>query len=313
MLYYLIMGSVFLSVLHLIMAIGSPLIFKKKPKSSINQLSYYTQSVDKQGKKDTSSFAHRMILPVLSGLGRFIKRIGPRGIIESNRKRLFMAGIYVFYGVDVFLAIKFLLPIGFLFLLIILAIFTDIGLVFRFFLLAVALLSFFIPDLIVVSRVRNRQLLIRKTLPGALDLLSISVEAGMGFDIALSKVAGNIKGPLGEEFMRMLQDMQLGFSRKEAFQNLNSRTDVPELSSFIVAMTQADVFGISISKVLKVQASEMRTKRRQRAEEEGVKAPVKLVFPLILCLFPALMTVILGPAIIRAYNVLIGIIGNGGP
>jgi tight adherence protein C len=133
----------------------------------------------------------------------------------------------------------------------------------------------------------------------------------MGFDIALSKVSGNIKGPLGEEFMRMLHDIQLGFSRREAFQNLNSRTDVPELSSFIVAMTQAEVFGISIGKVLKVQASEMRTRRRQRAEEEGIKAPVKLVFPLILCLFPALLTVILGPAVIRAYDVLIGILGGG--
>jgi tight adherence protein C len=152
--------------------------------------------------------------------------------------------------------------------------------------------------------------MIKKALPNALDLLSVSVEAGMGFDIALARVANNVGGPLGEEFKKMLQDLQLGLSRKEAFQNLNKRTDVPELSSFIVAMTQAEIFGISIGKVLKVQASEIRTKRRQRAEEEGVKAPVKLVFPLILCLFPALMTVILGPAIIRVLDALIGVIGS---
>jgi tight adherence protein C len=175
----------------------------------------------------------------------------------------------------------------------------------RILLLVLIPVSYFLPDLFVRSRIARRQKEIRKALPNALDLLSVSVEAGMGFDIALSKVSSNVSGPLGEEFNRMLKDIQLGLSRKEAFQELNKRTDVPELSTFIVAMTQADIFGIPISKVLKIQASEMRTKRRQMAEEAGIRAPVLLVFPLILCLFPALMTVILGPAAIRIYHTVI--------
>jgi tight adherence protein C len=169
-------------------------------------------------------------------------------------------------------------------------------------------LSYFLPDLFVRRRIAYRQNDIRKSLPNALDLLSVSVQAGMGFDVALSRVAKNVGGSLGEEFNRMLQDIQLGLSRKEAFQELNKRTDVSELSTFIIGMTQADIFGIPISKVLKIQASEMRTKRRQMAEEAGIRAPVLLVFPLILCLFPALLTVIIGPAAIQIYYTIIGML-----
>jgi tight adherence protein C len=309
MLYYLVLASVFASIVLFIIALGAPVFIRKKSKSSISQLAYYTEAAGRE-KQEVPSFAERMIIPVFSGIGRIVKRISPRGVIESNRRKLVLAGIYGTYSVDIYMAVKFLLPLGFLFLLIILTIFADMGILSRIALLVVIVISYFIPDLYVSSRIKNRQLQIRRALPGALDLLSISVEAGMGFDIALSRVASNVKGPLGEEFMRMLHDMQLGFSRKEAFQNLNSRTDLSELSSFIIAMTQADVFGISIGKVLKVQASEIRLKRRQRAEEEGVKAPVKLVFPLILCIFPALLTVILGPAVIRVSEVLFGMLGG---
>ena len=309
MMLYLIIGSVFVSIVLLIMAFGSPVIFKKRSKSSISQLSYYATSV---GKKNEAipSFTERIVLPVFSGIARFIKRISPKGIVKSNRQKLALAGIYRTYGVDVYLAIKLLFPIGFLFLFIILVIFIDILTVLRLVLLAFIPISYFFPDIYIRSRIKSRQLQIRKSLPSALDLLSVSVEAGMGFDIALSRVANNIRGPLGEEFEKMLQDLQLGLSRKEAFQNLNKRTEITELNSFIVAMTQAEIFGISIGKVLKVQASEMRAKRRQRAEEEGIKAPVKLVFPLILCIFPALLTVILGPAVIRVYDILLAVTGR---
>ncbi|MFC2145219.1 type II secretion system F family protein [Actinomycetota bacterium] len=309
MMYYLIIGAVFVSIVLLIIAFSSPVVFKRRSKSSISQLSYYSTDIAEK-KKTIPSFTDRMVLPVFTRIAQFIKRISPKGIVKSNRQKLMVAGISGTYGVDIYLAIKFLFPIGFLFLFIILAIFTDISLVLRLLLLIFIPISYFFPDLYIRSRIKSRQLLIRKALPNALDLLSISVEAGMGFDIALSRVADNVRGPLGEEFKKMLQDLQLGLSRKEAFQNLNKRTDVSELNSFIVAMTQAEIFGISIGKVLKVQASEIRTKRRQRAEEEGVKAPVKLVFPLILCLFPALMTVILGPAVIRVMDALVGVIGG---
>jgi tight adherence protein C len=165
-------------------------------------------------------------------------------------------------------------------------------------------ISYFLPDIYINVKRLSRQEEIRVALPNALDLLTISVEAGMGFNIALAKVADNIKGPLGEEFKKMLHEIQIGFSRKEAFRNLDSRTDVPDLNTFIISMIQADVFGISIGRVLRVQASEMRIKRRQRAEENGFKTPVKLVFPVILCLFPSLLTIILGPGVIQIYTQL---------
>jgi len=309
MMLYLIMGSVFVSIVLLIIAFGSPVVFKRKSKSSISQLSYYTTNTGKK-KKTIPSFTERMIMPVFSWIARFIKGVSPKRIAETNRQKLILAGIHGAFGVDIYLATKFLFTIGFLFLFIILAVFTEISVMTRLVLLIFIPISYFFPDLYIRSKIKSRQLLIRKALPNALDLLSISVEAGMGFDIALSRVSNNIGGPLGEEFKKMLQDLQLGLSRKEAFHNLNKRTGVTELSSFIVAMTQAEIFGISIGKVLKVQASEMRIKRRQRAEEEGIKAPVKLVFPLILCIFPALLAVILGPAIIRVSNVLMGLIGR---
>jgi len=304
---YIIMGTVFFSIFLLMLAFGMPVVVKRTPKSSISQLSYYTTTA-KRGKEEIPSSFERIILPVFTKIASLIKRVSPKGIVESNRHKLALAGSTETFSVDVYLAIKFLFPVGFLFLSILLAIFFQLSLIVRIIFLALIPLSYFLPDIFIRSRIKNRQLEIRKSLPNALDLLSISVEAGMGFDIALARVANNIKGPLGEEFKRMLHDIQLGFSRKEAFRNLNSRTDVPELSSFIVAMTQAEVFGISISKVLKVQASEMRIRRRQLAEEAGIKAPVKLVFPLILCIFPSLMTVILGPAVIRVYYTIIEMI-----
>jgi tight adherence protein C len=124
----------------------------------------------------------------------------------------------------------------------------------------------------------------------------------LGFDAALSKVIKNTKGPLAEEFFRMLQEITLGSSRRDAFKRLSERTTVPELQGFILAMLQADIFGISVSKVLRIQAREMRIKRRQKAEETAMKAPVKMVFPLILCIFPALLVIVLGPAVIKIYT-----------
>lgn len=203
-----------------------------------------------------------------------------------------------------YLALKLLFPVSFFLLDILIFLFLPTSLIVKIVLLAIIPLSYFIPDIYMSGKISRRQGEIRKSLPNALDLLTISVEAGMGFDNALAKVAKNVKGSLGEELNKMLHEIQLGFSRKDAFRNLNRRTEVEDLNTFIVSMLQAETFGLSIGKVLRVQASEMRTKRRQRAEEAGAKAPVKLVFPLIFSLFPALMTVIIGPAVIRVLGML---------
>ncbi len=145
-------------------------------------------------------------------------------------------------------------------------------------------------------KVSERQGAILKDLPDTLDLLAISVEAGMGFEGAIDIVCQHFDSPLAEEFARTLHEMELGLPRRDAFQNLKRRTEVPDLSNLVLALLQADALGIPIGRVLKTQAAEMRNKRRQWAREKAAKLPVKMLFPLVLFVFPAIMIIILGPA-----------------
>ena len=138
----------------------------------------------------------------------------------------------------------------------------------------------------------------QRALPDALDLLTISVEAGLGFDAALSQVARNTDGPLADEFARVLQEMQIGLGRSDALRALGERTHLPDLRSFTSAMVQADAFGIPVGQVLRVQSDEIRLKRRQRAEEQAQKVPVKIMIPLMLFILPCLFIAVLGPAVI---------------
>lgn len=164
--------------------------------------------------------------------------------------------------------------------------------------------GFFAPDVWLWRVIEKRRTKIRQDLPDFLDLLTVSVEAGLGFDSALSRVAGNSRGALAEEFSRVLKEVQLGSSRKKAFKSLMNRVEVDDIRSFGLAVLQADTFGVSVGKALREQAKEMRSRRAQRAEETAMKAPVKIVFPLVLCIMPALFIVILGPAGIQMYNSL---------
>jgi tight adherence protein C len=166
--------------------------------------------------------------------------------------------------------------------------------------------GFFLPNLWLNSRIAARKKEISLALPDVLDMLTISVEAGLGFEAALAKVVKNFKGALSQEFFRFLQEVQLGQTKKAAWRNLANRINIPEINTFVLSILQADTFGISIGKVLRVQADEMRVKRRQRAEETAMKAPVKIVFPLVLCIFPALMIIIIGPAAMHIVKNLMG-------
>ena len=143
---------------------------------------------------------------------------------------------------------------------------------------------------------------LRRALPDAIDLLTISVESGLGFDAAVSQVARNTEGPLADEFARMLQEMQIGLSRTDALRSLAERTNLPDLRAFVSAMVQADAFGIPIGQVLRVQSSEIRVKRRQWAEEAAQKVPVKILVPLIFCILPCLFIAVLGPAGISIFS-----------
>jgi tight adherence protein C len=171
-------------------------------------------------------------------------------------------------------------------------------------LLAIAglLVGFFAPDLYLYQRAEKRADQIRRSLADAVDLLTISVEAGLGFDAAVQQVARNTEGPLAEEFSRVLREMQLGMGRSEAMRSMGERSSVEELHTFVGSMVQADAFGIPISQVLRVQSSEIRTKRRQYAEEKAQQVPVKIMIPLILCILPCLFVVVMGPPILNAID-----------
>lgn len=166
----------------------------------------------------------------------------------------------------------------------------------------VTVVAYFVPDLLLKSRGEERQKLIALELPDTLDQMMIAVEAGLGFDSAMARAGDKGKGPLAEELVRTLQDMQIGRSRREAYEELGERTNVPDLGSFIRSVVQADIYGISISKVLRTQAGEIRLKRRQRAEEKAMKIPVKVIIPLMLFILPVLFIALLGPAVLNVIN-----------
>lgn len=170
--------------------------------------------------------------------------------------------------------------------------------------IAGAAIGFFGPDLFLYQRAYDRAEKLRRALPDAIDLMAISVEAGLGFDAAVQQVARNTGGPLAEEFARMLREMQLGTGRAEALRGLGERTSVEEVRSFVGAMVQADAFGIPVGQVLRVQSAEIRVKRRQWAETKAQQVPVKMTVPLIFCILPCLFVVIMGPAALRMMDTL---------
>jgi tight adherence protein C len=161
-----------------------------------------------------------------------------------------------------------------------------------------ALAGFFTPSMYLYQKAHDRSNRMQRDLPDAIDLLTISVESGLGFDAAIQQVAKNTEGPLADEFSRMLREMQIGQGRSAALRALGERTNVPEVRGFVSAMVQADAFGIPIAQVLRVQSSEIRVKRRQRAEQKAQQVPVKITIPLIFCILPCLFIAVMGPGVI---------------
>jgi tight adherence protein C len=253
-------------------------------------------------------FRDRVLLPSLAAVSGAVRHVSPAVYTDELRWRLVRAGHPRNLTVEALLALKSVcaLAAGLLALIVLGALRGGMaGVVLLASLVAIG--GFFLPDVWLRSVESSRKLAVRRALPDMLDMLTISVEAGLGFDSAVAKLVANGTGPLAEEFGRMLKEMQAGIPRAEAFRHLSARTDVPEVATFTTSMVQADVFGISVSKVLRSQAKEMRTKRRQHAEEAAQKAPVKIVFPLVLCILPATLIVILGPAIVtigRAFGMI---------
>ncbi len=250
------------------------------------------------------SFKERMVVPFAENMRALAAHLSPARATDGLQRRLDIAGNPKGMTPDQLLAVKGLsLVAGLVVGALVGARHGVLGLV--LFALAFGTAAFFVPDLLVYNSGVKRQDEIRRTLPDALDMLTISVEAGLGFDAALSQVARNTTGPLAGEFFRVLKEMQIGRSRTTAFLALRERTTVEELHIFVSALVQADKQGIPVANVLREQSKEMRLKRQQRAEEAAAKVPVKIMFPLIICIFPVIFVVIIGPGaiqIVRAFT-----------
>ncbi|HEY6569877.1 MAG TPA: type II secretion system F family protein, partial [Candidatus Limnocylindrales bacterium] len=244
----------------------------------------------------------RTIRPLANRLSGATSRVASTSFTATTEKRLALAGnpgdlrtadwlgikaVGAIVGGLIFFVLFFI--VGVLGLpLVLRAVMIPIGMMF----------GYTLPEFWLGGRVRKRQKAILLQIPDALDLLTISVRAGLGFDGALGKVVEKLKGPLTEEFRRALAEIRVGKARRDALRDIVPRTEVPALTNFIGAIIQAEQLGVSISKVLQVQSEQLRIERRQRAEEMAAKAPIKMLFPLVGCIFPSLFIVILGPAII---------------
>ena len=246
----------------------------------------------------------RLIKPFYNTALGLAHRFTPAGARDAIRRKLVMAGSPFGWDADRVLVAKVAcLTVGVLLGLLFMAVF-SFALPLRILgFLAIAALGYWLPNIVLTNAVQRRQHVLRSSLADSIDLLTICVEAGLGFDAAMAHVSKNTTGPLANEFYRTLQEVQLGRSRNEAMRNLAARSNVPELRAFVLAMVQADVFGVSVANVLRVQAKDMRVKRRQLAEERAMKVPIKVLFPVLFCIFPALFVVILGPAIMRIVDV----------
>jgi tight adherence protein C len=242
-------------------------------------------------------FGDRVLSPLRDAMVRLGRRFTPSDYASRVRHRLDLAGNPAGWDVDRVLAFKVLGAVVGVLLGLAVPLLLVGNLLWAVVGAAVGLFAGFNAVSMWIYQVGyNRSERIRRDLPDALDLLTVSVEAGLGFDAALGQVARNTEGPLAEEFFRVLQEMQIGTGRSDALRALGDRTDVQDLRLFLNAMVQADAFGIPIAQVLRVQSHEMRLKRSQRAEEMAQKVPVKILFPLIFCIMPALFVVIIGPA-----------------
>jgi tight adherence protein C len=245
-------------------------------------------------------FADRAMRPVLGTLGRAGRRLTPLDVRDRLARKIVLAGSPPGWDADRLAAGKIGGSVAGLVLGIFFAQTTHlVGLTFAFIVGAATASGYFFPDVMVTRAAESRQKALGRALPDTMDLLTISVEAGLGFDAALAQVVEHVPGPLSEEIARMLQEVQLGKPRADAFRDLAARSSVDELNSFVLSVIQADIFGISVSSVLRAQAKDLRVRRRQKAERAAMQIPVKILFPTILCVLPALFVVIIGPGVIR--------------
>jgi len=267
------------------------------------RLADYGEVVDKREEDLQAPLTDRVIGPSSAAVVNLVRQVVPAEYIDKTHHKLVLAGRGSAEELDRYLVTRVLLvvsvPVAWLFIWRLTTLSGIVALATYAFIAMVGVLG---PDAWLNRRVEARQLEILHKLPDLLDLLTISVEAGLGFDQALASTSTMVPGALSEEFNRMLGEMRAGSSRADALRALDARTEIPELRSFVLALLQADTFGVSIATILRNQAAEMRVRRQQLAQEQAQKAPVKMLFPMVFCIMPALLVIIAGPAILSIYH-----------
>jgi tight adherence protein C len=272
-----------------------------KPTVSTDDLIGAARPTDLRDAVLQQSALDRAIKPTLEKLLQLVRKLTPMGWNDTIQQRLMLADSkgkpeFVIVQKIVFCVLFFL----------VLNVMKNItygpDFVQKLLYIGKPVLGFFLPDILLKNKASKRQALIQGALPDFLDQITVGVEAGLGFDAAMSRTAKSNEGPLAMEFMRTLQHVSAGLSRAEALRGLSNRNKVPELRQFVGAILQAEQYGVPMAQVLRVQAAEQRRKRRQRAEEKAMKLPVKVLFPLVLCILPTLFIVLIGPAGISIAN-----------
>ncbi len=258
-------------------------------------------------------FTQRVLVPLMEGLAGLAKRFTPQESLENVRHNLELAGSPYGWSPVQFMGLRILAAILLGGLGLVIMMVSSMSLARRMLILGgLAAGGYYLPTLWLKGRISSRQREVTRSLPDALDLLTICVEAGLGFDAAMARVADKWDNELTKEFIRVLQEVQLGKLRREALRNMADRIDVQEVSTFVAAIVQAEELGVSIAKVLRIQAEEMRRRRRQRAEELARQAPIKMLPAIAFLIFPAIFVVLLGPAVIRVMTMELSFGGLGG-
>ncbi|MGE5587663.1 MAG: type II secretion system F family protein [Clostridia bacterium] len=264
----------------------------------LKRLAVLTRVPSEREKKLARPLSERLLGPVAQFVNNLIISVTPERVVDAVKEKLDVTGNpwnmtpgdYILMRVITMIII----PVAAFGLTLGIRPSTAVLLAF-----VLAALGWLVPEMMLQSKKREREKQIRRSLPDVLDLLTVSVEAGLGFDAALAKVVERKKGPLADEFALLLQEIRMGKPRRDALREVSERVKIDDITSFIASVVQADQLGVSIANILRIQSAQVRTKRRQQAEEAGMKAPIKMLFPLIFFIFPTLFVVLLGPAIIQ--------------
>lgn len=304
----MIYSIIFIFFLSIFMLFYSLMIIINSKKLSISNRLKQIENINSKNQENNeeASFKQRMLTPFYNSISEFLLKIAPKQKIALINKKLEGAGLLKNNSAQRWIYTKSMVSIIISILIAMLSLSVDPNIFKALLLFIIVMLTintFF--NFYLSKRIERRKKMILKDLPYTLDLITVSVEAGLSFDGAMARVINNIEGELCTEFAKGLKEIKMGIERKTALKNMSTRCDVKELSMFITALIQADDLGVSLGRVLRIESSNLREQRKQAAREKAMKAPIKMLFPLIFFIFPSIFIIILGPAVIRIINIFV--------